>query len=250
MVAVRNPVDLLRVLVTVRARALLAYGDHGVEEALGLVHRLRQATHVGVRDVALERRRRDPVDRQRAQEEHVAAERLSIRRQDGAAVPLDCVGQRTNVGRHVRHGEIARRQIRRSQRHPFPLARCPTRLPLARHPRRIARAAARHSRRPGERVGDAPTCTRASRSWARSARACAASSRARIERRRARMRATTAAMRAPSRRCVSRRSACDQSRTQILRNVVDNVGLPRLRRTSIPTLRRAASRRRTKEGQG
>ena len=45
------------------ASGRLAHDDDRIEEALGLVHRLRQAPHVGVGDVALERRRRRPCRR-------------------------------------------------------------------------------------------------------------------------------------------------------------------------------------------
>jgi hypothetical protein len=127
MVAVRDPVELPGV------SACLAHRDHGVEEALRLVHRVREPADVRVRDVALERCRRDHVDGQRAEEEHVPAERLAIRGQHGAAVLDHRGGQGADVGRKLRYRELARGELGRAERHSAALPARPAGFSFAWH---------------------------------------------------------------------------------------------------------------------
>ena len=76
MVAVRRPV-----LVVVADR------DDRIEEAADLLDDAHQPLDVRVRGIALEGRRLDACDRQRDEEQRLAAERVAVAREHGALVP-------------------------------------------------------------------------------------------------------------------------------------------------------------------
>ena len=94
-------------VVTVRRPVLSVAsgdGDDWIQKSIESVDRLREATDVGLGEIALERGRLDPVERECGEELPVTAERVAIGGEDGAFV----VGDRARERRDGDGGRLAR----------------------------------------------------------------------------------------------------------------------------------------------
>ena len=82
--------------------------DHRIEIPSELVDRVGDPADMGLRQVALERRRLDAVDRQSGKQLPVSAEGITVRREHGTAVLLDVLRELLDRGRWRATGDTAR----------------------------------------------------------------------------------------------------------------------------------------------